>query len=397
MFADIKLLPPDPILGLTKAYQEDPREKKIDLGVGVFRTVDGRTPIMKAVKQAEAIVDAGEMTKAYTPVDGFPGFGDAILRLLFGEDADVIVSGRAVAVQAPGGSGSLMIAGGLLKRAGAASLSVGEPTWPNHKPLLSSTGLDVTMIPYYDAASASIDFEAFRAAAKKLGPRDVLLLHGGCHNPTGADLSKAQIDAIAETALERGFLPLIDFAYHGFARDLESDAYMVREFARRLPEVIVTYSCSKNFGLYRERTGACVIIAKDAERALAAKSHAVNVARSNYSMPPAHGGAIVTEILNSPELTQMWRDELAEMCATVRNNRRILVETANRMGVGNRLAYIGEQNGMFSLLPLTPDEAKAMGERHGVYLVSSGRINLCGVNANNVEHLVSAFKDVTGS
>ena len=397
MFADIKLLPPDPILGLTKAYQEDPRTKKIDLGVGVFRTLDGRTPVMKAVSQAQAIVDAGEKTKSYTAGEGAAGFASAILNLVFGADSDIVKSGRAAAVQAPGGSGSLMLAGGVLKRAGAQGISIGDPTWPNHKPLLSAAGVEISMIPYYDHASASIDFEAFHAAVKELGPKDVLLLHGGCHNPTGSDLTKAQIDTLADTALDRGFLPLIDFAYHGFATDLESDAYMVREFARRLPEVLITYSCSKNFGLYRERTGAFIAVGPDADRANAVKSHAINVARTSYSLPPAHGGLIVAEILNSPELSKMWRDELTEMCATVRGNRRLIVETAEKIGLGNRLSFIQSQNGMFSLMPITPDEVKAIIEKHGVYMTSAGRINLCGVNANNVEHLVSAYRDVTGA
>jgi aspartate aminotransferase len=397
MFADAKLLPPDPILGLSKAFAEDPRAEKVDLGIGVYRTPDGRTPIMQAVAKAEALVMAGETTKAYTPADGAPGFNDAIMGLLFGEVSAVLREGRCAAMQTPGGCGALRTAGELLARLGAAGVTIGEPTWPNHKPLLSAAGLPVRSVPYYDATASAVAFDAFLAAAEKLGPKDVLLLHGACHNPTGADLTREQIDAVIDVALDRGFLPLIDCAYHGFAVDLDTDAYIIREFARRLPEVLITYSCSKNFGLYRERTGAIIFVGANAERAAAIKSHAINVARSNYSMPPAHGGAIVAEILRSPELTKLWRDELTEMSAAVRSNRRLLVKTARDMGLSNRLSFIESQNGMFSLLPMTVEEVQAARERHGVYIVGAGRINLCGVNAGNVEAIVSAYKDVTGA
>lgn len=396
MFADAKLLPPDPILGLMRAYQEDTRPGKIDLGVGVYRNPEGQTPVLQAVKKAEAIFTAGEVTKAYTPVDGAPGFPDAILKLVFGPDSAALAEGRCAAVQTPGGCGALRVAGELLARMGAASVSVGEPTWPNHRPLLTAAGLQINMIPYYDAASSSVDFAAFAEAAKKLGPRDVLLVHGACHNPTGADLTHAQIDALADIALDRGFLPLIDCAYHGFAEDLDADAHIIREFARRLPEVLITYSCSKNFGLYRERTGALIVVGRNAERATAVKSHVTSIARGIYSMPPAHGGAIVAEILRSAELERLWRDELETMTATMRANRRLLVNAAEEAGLGNRLSYIAGQNGMFSLLPMSADQAVAARERHGVYIVGAGRINVCGVNAGNVGTIVRAYKDVTG-
>lgn len=395
MFSDAKLLPPDPILGLTRALMDDPRPEKIDLGVGVYRTADGRTPVMQAVKRAEAIFTAGETTKAYTPVEGAPGFTDAVLKLVFGEDSAALDAGRCAAIQTAGGCGALRIAGELLIRMGANGVTVGEPTWPNHMPLLSAAGLTVSPASYYDLTTSTINFDGFAAAASRLGPKDVLLLHGCCHNPTGADLTRTQIDAIIDIAHDRGFLPMIDCAYHGFAENLEADAHMIREFTRRLPEVLITYSCSKNFGLYRERTGALIVVGKNKERAAAIKSHAINIARGIYSMPPAHGGAIVAEIFRSPELTKMWRDELEEMAAQVSDNRRLFVKAAEEAGLGNRLSFIGEQNGMFSLLPMTAEEAIAARERHAVYIVGAGRINLCGVNPDNVERIVDAYKDVT--
>lgn len=396
MFADVKLLPPDPILGVSKAFQDDPRPEKIDLGIGVYRDAGGRTPIMAAVKEAEAFVIASETTKAYTPADGAPGFAGAVLRLVFGEESAALDSGRATAMQTAGACGALRIAGELLTRSGAAAITIGEPTWPNHRPLLTAAGLPIRMVPYYDAASSALAFDAFAGAAKRLGPRDVLLLHGCCHNPSGADLTRAQIDTLIEIALDRGFLPLIDCAYHGFAESLDADAYMIREFARRLPEVLVAYSCSKNFGLYRERAGALIMVGETAERAAAIKSQAINVARGNYSIPPAHGGAIVAEVFRSTELTKLWCDELADMAACVRRARRLLAATARNMGLGNRLAFLVSQHGMFSLLPMTEEEAKTVRERYGVYIVGAGRINLCGVNPGNVETIVRAYKDVTG-
>ncbi|MEO1251078.1 MAG: amino acid aminotransferase [Pseudomonadota bacterium] len=397
MFDQTKALPPDPILGLSKLFQDDNRDDKVDLGVGVFRDKQGRTPIMRAVSEAEAQVMAGEATKAYTPADGAPGFGPAILKLVFGEDSDVLAKGRAEAVQTPGGCGALRLGGELLHAHKAASLVLGEPTWPNHVPLLSAAGLKLTSVPYYDPSSNALLFDEFKTAVSKLGPQDVLLLHGACHNPTGADLSDEQADEIAEMAADQGFLPLIDTAYHGFARDLEKDAYIIRSFAEKLPELLVTYSCSKNFGLYRERIGALIIVGRDADRARAVKSHAVSLARKNYSMPPAHGGAIVAEILRSPELSAMWGTELGEMADLIRENRKRLVRAAEEIGLGNRLRFIEQQSGMFSLLPLSDENIRTMRDEHGIYVVGGGRINLCGINDGNVAKIAEAFKTVTNA
>ena len=392
MFEDTKLLPHDPILGVSSAFRADQRSEKIDLGGGVYRTLDGQTPVMKAVAKAEAAVIAGQSSKVYTPVDGYPGFAPQIISLLLG--ADHPAGDRIAAVQTPGGCGALRVAGELIAGAGSKAITIGAPTWGNHFPLLSAAGNKINMTPYYDKSACSLDYDAFLEAVKKLGPDDTLLLHGGCHNPTGADLTRDQIDQIAA---QLKFLPLIDMAYHGFANGLEDDAYIVRRFAEVAPELLVTYSCSKNFGLYRERIGALLIIGSSAEKTAALKSHAVSIARTMYSMPPAHGGAIVTEILQSPELSQLWRDELDEMAAAVKNNRALLVKTADEMGLGNRLAYIERQAGMFSLLPIEEAEAIKMREEHAVYVINDGRINLYGVNANNVEHFMTAVKTVMQS
>ncbi|MEZ5896917.1 MAG: amino acid aminotransferase [Parvularculaceae bacterium] len=389
MFADLDKLPADPLLGLTKLYQDDSRATKIDLGVGVFKTPDNKTPVMKAVVEAQKNAALKETTKAYTPADGAPGFGDAIATLLLGG-----ANPRARVIQAPGGCGALRLGAELIKRGGAKGVTIGAPTWSNHQPLISAAGVAINMVPYYDAATGEILFDEFYAGVEKLGPKDALLLHGCCHNPTGADMSREQIDAIIDLAAKRGCLVFIDTAYHGFANGLEDDAYLVRRAVERLPELLISYSCSKNFGLYRERTGALTVVGQTPDRADAMRSHVHVIARQSWSMPPAHGGVIVAEILSDPALAKAWKDELEAMRLAVIGNRKLLVETAREHQLGDRLDYIAAQHGMFSMLPLNPEQVMAMRERHGVYMAGNGRINMCGVNKHNVGHLVAGVADV---
>ncbi len=394
MFADLAALQPDALLGLTKLYNEDKRAKKIDLGVGVFKTPDNRTPVMEAVSAAQRRLVERETTKVYLPPEGAPGFGDAIRALVFGDSISV---DRCAVVQTPGGCGALRVGADLLKRAGAAGVSIGTPTWANHNPLLSAAGLKISMIPYYDAKTGAVDFDAFYDAAAELGPADALLLHGGCHNPTGADLSQAQIDAIVDLAVAKGFLPFVDFAYHGFAKGLDEDAYLIRRLAAKAPEFIVTYSCSKNFGLYRERTGALILVGPNADRANAMKSHVVNIARQIYSMSPGHGGLLVADILATPDLARQWRTELEAMRKAVVGNRLLLVKTAAEHQLGGKLDQVVRQNGMFSLLPLSDAQVLALREKRGIYIAGGGRANLCGVNAGNVGHLCESLAEVMAS
>jgi aspartate/tyrosine/aromatic aminotransferase len=391
MFAELAALPPDSLLGLTALFNADPRSQKIDLGVGVYRTADNKTPVMAAVADAERRLGETEVTKAYLPAEGAPGFGEAIRTLIFGGAID---PARVAVVQTPGGCGALRLGAELALRASARGVACGTPTWANHAPLIVSSGLPLTPIRYYDAARQRVDFEAFYDAAARLGPKDALLLHACCHNPTGADLSRDEIDAVIDLAARNAFLPFVDFAYHGFAEGLDADAHMPRRMAERLPEFLIAYSCSKHFGLYRERTGALLMIGADGARAAAMKSHAVSIARQIYSMPPAHGGLLVRDILASPDLARRWRDELETMRRAVIDSRRLLAAHARGHQLGERLDYIAGQNGMFSLLPLTADAVLALRERHGVYVAPDGRANLCGVNAGNVDALCAALADV---
>ncbi len=390
MFADLAALPPDPLLGVTARFRADPRPDKIDLGVGVFRNRRGETPVMRAVAAAQARLVANETTKVYLPPESAPGFAPALARLIFSET----MSPRIAVVQTPGGSGALRVAAELLKRAGAQAIITPAPTWTNHGPLLGASGLAIRSIPYYDAKTGGVDFAAFHDAASKLGPRDALLIHACCHNPAGADLSREEIDAIIDLAAEKGFLPFVDFAYHGFAEGLDADAYMVRAMARRLPEFLLAYSCSKNFGLYRERAGAVAMIGADETAAKAMTTHAVNAGRQMYSMPPAHGALLVAGALGDPALERDWRAEVDEMRVAVMRSRGLLVEAARAHQLGGRLDFLLKQRGMFSLLPIGEAQVTTLREKHALHLVNSGRINLCAVNEDNAGRIAEALRDV---
>ncbi len=390
MFADLAALPPDPLLGVTARFRADPRPHKLDLGVGVFRNRQNATPVMRAVAEAQARLVAAETSKVYLPPESAPGFAPAIERLIFGETNNQ----RVAVVQTPGGSGALRVAAELLKRAGATAITIGTPTWANHGPLLGASGLPIRSIPYYDAKTGGVDFAGFFEAASKLGPKDALLLHAGCHNPTGADLSREEIDAIIDLAAEKKFLPFVDCAYHGFAESLDDDVYIIRAMAKRLPELLVAYSCSKHFGLYRERTGAVAMVGADEAAAKAMTTHAVNAGRQIYSMPPAHGALLVAEVLSDPGLEQSWRAELEEMRLAVTLSRRLLVEAARAHQLGDRLDHLLTQNGMFSLLPIDEAQVTELREKHAIHAVGSGRVNLCAVNEGNADRIAAALADI---
>jgi aspartate/tyrosine/aromatic aminotransferase len=391
MFADLAALPPDPLLGVTARFRADPRPEKIDLGVGVFRNRQGETPVMRAVAEAQRRLVAKETSKVYLPPESAPGFASAIRKLIFGAGFD---DKRVGVVQTPGGSGALRVAAELLKRAGAGAITIGAPTWANHAPLLGANGMMVRSVPYYDAKTGGVDFAAFFDAASKLGPKDALLIHAGCHNPSGADLTREETNAVIDLAAEKKFLLFVDFAYHGFADGLEEDASAIRAMAKRLPEFLVAYSCSKHFGLYRERTGAVAFAGADEAAAKAMTTHAVNAGRQMYSMPPAHGALLVAEVLGDPALERDWREELETMRLAVKRSRELLVNAARARQLGDRLDHLLRQNGMFSLLPVDETQVTALRENHALHLVNSGRINLCAVNEDNADRIAAALAAV---
>ncbi len=393
MLEAVRPLPPDPILGLISAYQRDPNPDKIDLGAGVYRDRAGATPVFGAVAAAQRRVLDAQTTKAYVAPPGDPAFIAGVTRLLFGADHPAPAERRVGAVQSPGGCGALRLAAELLERLHAGTpMWVSTPTWPNHEPLLGDAGCRIDRYPYYDHDAHAIDFDAMHAALALRGPGDVVLLHGCCHNPCGADLTHAQWDALADLALERGFTPFIDLAYHGLGDGLTDDAYGVRLFAERLPELLVAYSCSKNFGLYRERAGLVCAVTPTAEAAAAATSQLNSIARGIYSMPPAHGAAIVGTILGDVQLTADWETELASMRERLLGVRALFA--ARMADRGADFGFIADERGMFSFLGITPAQVEQLRDEHSVYLVGSSRINVAGITEGNVDRLADALVSV---
>jgi aspartate aminotransferase len=395
MFESLKPAAIDPILGLMAAFREDPRDNKIDLGVGVYQDDRGRTPVMDAVKRAESKLMELEQTKSYQGIAGDAEYNSRMLALMFGDDHSILSSGRIKTLQAPGGSGALRVGAEVVKRARPeAKLWVGVPTWPNHIPLLGSAGFEIEEYPYYDMESRQINSELMMETLRKVPAGDVVLLHGCCHNPTGADLTNAQWDEITEIALERGFIPFIDTAYQGLGDGLEEDAYGMRTMAAKLPEMLIASSCSKNFGLYRERTGSITFITQTSEQATIVAAQAMSVARQIYSMPPAHGALLVSLILGDEELCRDWKAELEEVRLRIKSMRTLLADSIQDNAQGMDFSHIKRQNGMFSFLGVKPEHLVRLREEFGIYIVSSTRINLAGINSSNINYLSESIKEV---
>ena len=395
MFENLKPVAIDPILGLMVAFKADNRAEKIDLGVGVYQDDRGRTPVMASVKEAESRLMELETTKSYQGMAGDPDYNQRMMELLLGKDHSILSTGRVKSIQAPGGSGALRVGAEVIRRARPESkLWVGMPTWPNHIPLLGSAGFDIKQYPYYDVDARQVDTEKMMETLRQVPVGDLVLLHGCCHNPTGADLTNEQWDSIADLALERGFIPFIDTAYQGLGNGLDQDAYGMRMMAERLPEVIIASSCSKNFGLYRERTGSITFIAETSEQADIVVSQAMSTARSIYSMPPAHGALLVSMVLGDPQLRSQWEAELEEVRLRIKSMRNLLCDSLENNAAGMDFSHIKRQNGMFSFLGITTPQLERLRTEFGIYIVSSTRINLAGVNSNNIEHLTQSLLTV---
>lgn len=394
MFESIERVPGDAILGLIEAFKNDDNPNKVDLGVGVYRDEQGVTPVMRAVKAAEKQLIETEKTKTYIGSHGDPQYGQHVLRTVLGADSKVLAANRASATQSPGGTGALRLAADFINaNLPGKSIWLSDPTWPNHLGVFGAAGLDIQRYPYVDADNR-LDFDGMLAAVKQIPEGDVVLLHACCHNPTGFDLSKDQWQQVLAVVQERSLLPLIDFAYQGFGDGLDEDAYGVRLFADALDELIITQSCSKNFGIYRERTGCFIAIAKDSEAMEDVRSQLAITARENYSNPPGHGSAIVATIFESDELTAMWREELDEMRNRVNGLRSDFVRALAPHGLDQRFGHVAEQRGMFSYTGLTAEHVDALRDKHSVYMVKSGRANVAGLNSDNLEYVCNAIADV---
>ncbi|MDA0794884.1 MAG: aspartate/tyrosine/aromatic aminotransferase [Proteobacteria bacterium] len=398
MFESLKPVAIDPILGLMIAFKADTRLVKIDLGVGVYQDDHGRTPVMESVKIAEARLLELETTKSYQGMAGDPDYNQRMLGLLFGEQHSILSSGRVKSIQAPGGSGALRVGAEVIRRARPESkLWIGVPTWPNHIPLLGSAGFEIKQYPYYDMSRHQISSQAMMEALRSVPAGDMVLLHGCCHNPTGADLSHDQWDEIADMALERGFIPFIDTAYQGLGDGLDEDGYGMRMMAERLPELVIASSCSKNFGLYRERTGSITFIAETPEQADIVISQAMSTARSIYSMPPAHGALLVSMVLGDDQLRAQWQAELEIVRLRIKSMRTLLCDSIQNNEAGMDFRHIKEQKGMFSFLGITSVQLQRLREEFGIYIVSSTRVNLAGVNSNNIDYLSQSILRVLKS
>jgi aspartate aminotransferase len=394
-FDAIGRVPGDPILGLMEAYAQDSNPRKFDLGVGVYKDAQGLTPIPEAVKIAEARLVESQDTKTYIGGHGNPLFGKVINELVLGADSKLIAEQRAGATQTPGGTGALRLAADFIAQClPGKGVWLSNPTWPIHETIFAAAGVKVSHYPYVGSDNR-LDVDAMLAVLNDVPKGDVVLLHACCHNPTGFDLNHDDWQRVLDVVRRRDLLPLIDFAYQGFGDGLEQDAWSTRLFAAEVPELLITSSCSKNFGLYRDRTGALIVCAKTADKLIDIRSQLANIARNLWSTPPDHGAAVVATILADPELKARWADEVEAMRLRIAQLRSGLVEALEPHGLRERFAHIGVQRGMFSYTGLSPEQVKQLREHHSVYMVSSGRANVAGIDATRLALLAQAIADVS--
>ncbi len=384
--------PQDKILQLIALYRDDPRPNKIDLGVGVYKDATGLTPVMRAVKAAEKKLWEEEKTKTYTSLAGDPAFATALTAMILGAP----MADRAAAVATPGGTGAIRQAFELIRMANpGATVWLSNPTWPNHPSILRYLGMKMAEYRYFDAATRGIDMDGLLADLSRLQPGDVVLLHGCCHNPTGANLTMEQWSQVADVMAARGAIPLVDLAYQGFGDGLEEDAAPTRLIASRFPEVLVAASCSKNFGIYRERTGLLLALTEPARRDVV-QGNLAFLNRQNYSFPPDHGARLVTMILNDATLRADWQAELEEVRLNMLSLRTQLADELRRATNSDRYDFVAHHRGMFSRLGLTEAQVLELREKHGIYMVGDSRINIAGLNARTVPVLAAAIAAVGG-
>ncbi|QDT01126.1 amino acid aminotransferase [Adhaeretor mobilis] len=397
MLEQIEPAPADAILGLTAAFNSDPRSEKVNLSVGVYKDEHGKTPILDCVRTAATELAAEAATKSYLPIPGLVEYREAVCDLLFGSGHEVIEGKRIASAQTPGGTGALRVAGEFIKaNLPGATLWHSDPTWPNHPNVFNACGLPLKKYPYFDSQNDRLDYEGMLAALKKIPAGDVVLLHGCCHNPTGVDPTGQQWTEIASVLRERGVLPLLDFAYQGFADGIEEDAAGLRAFSTEGAELMVCSSFSKNFSLYRERVGALAIVGKTAESASALQTQLNAVIRRLYSNPPAHGAEIVNKVLRSATLREQWIADVAAMRRRINNMRQGFVDGLAEAGVPGDFSFITQQRGMFSFSGLSKEQVESLRDEHAVYIVGSGRINVAGLTPTNLKYVAEAIGDVVG-
>lgn len=389
MLHNLKAQPADKILALMAAYREDPRDTKVDLGVGVYKDASGNTPVMRAVKEAEKRLQKEQTTKAYVGLAGDPAFSDAMIGLILG---DTIPRDRIAAVATPGGTGAIRQALELIKMAAPeATIWLSDPTWPNHPSIIKYLGLKSKTYRYFEKETRGVDYVGMLTDLGAMLPGDIVLLHGCCHNPTGANLTLPQWDGVIKLMQEKTAMPFIDIAYQGFGNGLAEDAAATRKITAAFDTVLIAGSCSKNFGIYRERTGIFMAIGKDAADTPLVQQNLNFLNRQNYSFPPDHGARVVTTILNDPDLRADWEAELEETRNGMLGLRKMLADELRRLTNSDRFDFLADHRGMFSQLGTTPELVEKLRADHGIYMVSDSRMNIAGLNAKTVPILAAAI------
>ena len=395
MFETLQQLAPDPILGLIGKFKSDLRGQKIDLGVGVYRDNYANTPVLAAVKDAERLLHAAEDSKAYIGPAGDVLFNRLIADLAFGHGHSVIKNQRVVTLQTPGGCGALRVGAELaIRSAPDCTIWVSDPSWANHVPLLGNAGLKLEKYRYYDAEKHSVDFDGMMSDLAKASAGDIVLLHASCHNPSGADLSPAQWSDLAALLADKNLTPFVDMAYQGFGESIDADAAGLRLLAEELPEMLLAVSCSKNFGLYKERTGALCIVSQTQGASDIAMSHMMSIVRGIYSMPPAHGASVVAQILSSESLRRQWLSELQAMSARIQKMRLEFSALMRTELQSERFDFVATQRGMFSFLGITSEQVGRLAKDHGIYTTDNSRISLAGLNDSNIERFCMSLKQI---
>jgi aromatic-amino-acid transaminase len=395
IFANVEMAPRDPILGLTEAFNADPRTEKVNLGVGVYQDDNGKIPLLACVKAAEkARVEAG-LPRGYQPIEGAAAYNGAVQSLLFGADSEVVKAGRVATFETLGGTGALKVGGDYLKQLlPGATMYISDPSWENHRQVFESIGFKVETYPYYDAATRGVNFDGMKAKLASLPAGSIVLLHACCHNPTGADITEAQWGEVVEACRAQKLVPFLDIAYQGFGDGPEADTAAVRMFAASGMQFLVASSFSKNFSLYGERVGALSIVTESKEEAARVLSQVKRVIRTNYSNPPTHGGIVAAAVLNSPKLRKQWEEELAAMRDRIRAMRTGLVDKLKAAGVKQDFSFVIKQRGMFSYTGLTRDQVERLREEFGIYAVGTGRICLAALNSRNIDYVAKAIAAV---
>ena len=392
MFETLKPQPADKILALVQKFKEDPRPQKIDLGVGVYKNAEGVTPVMRAVKAAEHQLWQDETTKSYVGLTGDPAFSDGMIQMVLG---DAVPRGAVAAAATPGGTGAVRQAFELARLANPdVRVFVSNPTWPNHVSMLRYLGIEMVPYRYFDEATCGVDFEGMTADLAQAKAGDVVLLHGCCHNPTGANLNTAQWQSVVDLLAKSGATPMIDIAYQGFGDGLEEDAAATRLIAASLPVTIIAASCSKNFGIYRERTGLLMAISQDVSKQLVTQGTLAYLNRQNFSFPPDHGARLVTIVLNDPALCADWKAELEQVRLGMLDLRQSLATELQSRAGSDRFGFLAQHRGMFSRLGTTPDMVERLRVEHAIYMVGDSRMNIAGLNATSVPILAQAIVDV---